>query len=107
MSKIIELAQKQIIRNNILKILDELGDTGASTILLKKGLQTLGIDVRSKDIDTELAYLKGKHVLDIQNIENKVLGIKRDMVKITPLGMDLLDGITQIEGIEIELEDGE
>lgn len=107
MSKITQLVKREIIRGNILKILDEFGSMGASTKLLSKALSTSeDFEVSKEEVDRELRYLQGKNAVDIEHIENKVLGVKRDIARITSCGIDVLEGIIQINGIEID-EDGD
>ncbi|MDE7431401.1 MAG: hypothetical protein K2N34_05755 [Lachnospiraceae bacterium] len=107
MSKITQLAKNEIIRGNILKLLDEIGSIGASFKLLNKALTTSGFVVTREEVDRELRYLQGKNVIDIEHIENKVLGIKRDIVRINSRGIDVLEGTLQIDGIEVDEEDSE
>lgn len=106
MSKITQLVKKEIVRGNILKMLDEFGSMGASTKLLSKALSTSDFEVSKEEVDRELRYLQGKNAVDIEHIENKVLGVKRDIARITSCGIDVLEGIIQINGIEID-DDGD
>ena len=57
MNKIIELSEKRIIRNEILKVLDEMSSTGASTKLLRKALNTSGLSVTQENVNKEVEYL--------------------------------------------------
>lgn len=106
MNKIIELSEKRIIRNEILKVLDEMSSTGASTKLLRKALNTSGLSVTQENVNKEVEYLQGKGVISVEHIENKALGIKRDIITITSKGIDVIEGTLQVDGIEIDNEEG-
>ena len=42
----------------------------------------------------------------MEHIENKALGIKRDIITITSKGIDVIEGTLQVDGIEIDNEEG-
>lgn len=99
MSKMVELAEKEITRNTILSVLEECGSEGASMELLTKCLARTGIRCQIKDVKKECTYLEGKGLVNIEHVENRVLGISRDVVRITSAGTDVLDGTAAVEGV--------
>lgn len=99
MSKLVELAEKEILRKNILEVLEECGDEGASEELIAKCITKAGITCSTDEIKRECTYLKGKGLVDIEHVENKVLSISRNVVRITSSGMDILDGTSSSEGV--------
>lgn len=105
MSKITELAEKEIVRGSILRILTEVGNEGASTKLIGKALNTAGFTVGRQEVEKELSYLEGKHLAGREHIENRALGISRDIFRITPQGTDVLEGTLQADGIETGEDD--
>lgn len=99
MSKLVELAEKEIARKTILSVLEECGSEGASEELITKCLARVGINCQQEAVKRECEYLKGKGLVEINHIENKTLGISRDVVTITSAGMDVLDGTATVEGV--------
>lgn len=98
-NKLIELAEKEILRKNILEILEECGDEGASEELISKCVSRAGIKCDTESIKKECEYLKGKGLVNINHVDNKVLGIKRNIMTITSAGVDILDGTNAVEGV--------
>lgn len=99
MSKLVELAEKEIMRKDILEVLEECEDAGASEELITKSLARIGHNSSVDEVKRECSYLKGKGLIEITHIENKVLGISRNVIKITSAGMDVLDGASTVEGV--------
>ena len=99
MSKLTELAEKEIMRKNILEVLEECDDEGASEELITKCLARIGHSCTIDEVKRECSYLKGKELVEINHIENKTLGISRNVIKITSKGIDVLDGTSTVEGM--------
>ena len=99
MSSMIETAQKEMVRNEILKMCDTVGAQGASEQVLRAGLRKLGIQLSEGDISKQVAYLEGKSLVTVDRIDNARLGINRSIVKITPAGMDVLEGNADVLGV--------
>lgn len=100
-SKVIDVAERQILRKDILNILAETDNQGASPKLLKVVLEKQGYAVNDMTISLELKYLAGKGLIEVKSIANKALGIKREVAQITSKGIDLLEGTIEVEGIEV------
>lgn len=99
MNKVMELAEKEMIRKSVLEIAEQSGINGASNVLVKKALAKNGMQLTDEQLARETSYLAGKELITVEHIENKVLEIERDMIKLTPKGMDVLDGVLEVEGI--------
>lgn len=101
MSKLTDVAERQILRKEILNILAETNEQGGATKkLLRVVLEKQGYDISELTIGLELKYLAGKELVQMETISNPTLGIKKEIVHITSKGIDLLEGTIQIEGIE-------
>lgn len=98
MSKLVELAEKEILRQSILEIIEQSGTDGASGILIKKALSKTGLKPSDEQLKREISYLKNKGLVSVKHIENRTLGIERDMVTLTSKGMDVLDGAVEEAG---------
>lgn len=101
MSKMIDVAERQILRKEILSILAETDEQGATPKLLKVVLMKQGYEVNDLVISLELKYLAGKELVKSEVVANKALGIKREIVHITSIGIDVLEGTIEVEGIEV------
>lgn len=101
MSKMIDVAERQILRKEILSILAETDEQGATPKLLKVVLMKQGYEVNDLVISLELKYLAGKELVKSEVVANKALGIKREIVHITSKGIDVLEGTIEVEGIEV------
>ncbi len=99
MSSMVELAEKEMIRNEILKMCDTVGAQGASEQVIRAGLRKLGIHLNEDEVSKQVAYLEGKNLVKVDRIDNVRLGINRAIVKITSLGMDVLEGNADMSGI--------
>ncbi|MEE1517272.1 MAG: hypothetical protein UF228_06710 [Lachnospiraceae bacterium] len=99
MSKLVSLAEKEIMRKNILEVLEECEQEGASEELIAKCLVRIGHSCTVEEVKRECTYLKGKGLVEINHVENKTLGISRNVVKVTSNGMDVLDGTSVVEGV--------
>lgn len=102
MSKLTDVANRQILRNEILNILAETNEQGGATQkLLRVVLQKQGYNVSEVTIGLELKYLAEKGLVQTDAVSNPALGIQKDIVHITSKGIDLLEGTIQIDGIEV------
>lgn len=99
MSSMVETAEKEMIRNEILKMCDTVGTQGASEQVIRAGLKKLGILLDEGEVSKQVAYLEGKNLVKVDRIDNARIGIRRAIVKITPQGMDVLEGNADVSGI--------
>ena len=87
MNKLLDITEKQMLRGYVLKICEFSEPLGA------------GIEVVESALKKEGFYLEGKGFIKLENIKNSILNIDRTIAKITSLGIDLLEGTTQTEGV--------
>ncbi len=101
MNKQIEVSEKELTRQSILCILEEIGPNGASTKILKSVLSKNGVEVSTEQLQKEIKYLENKGLINVKRIENKVLNIDRTVAFLSAKGQDLLDGFIKEDGIEV------
>lgn len=99
MSNLTDLAQKEVIRNEILKMASQSEPVGASLQVLRACLKKTGIYVSEADVEKQVCYLEGKGLLQVERIENDRLGISRMVAHITSTGTDVLEGNVETAGI--------
>lgn len=99
MSELIRQAQREVLRDEILKMAAEAEPAGASLQVLRAGLKKLDIDVGEAELETQVRYLEGKDHLYVERLRNERLGIKRTVAHITPAGTDVLEGNGAAAGI--------
>lgn len=99
MSNLADLAQKEVIRNEILEMAAQSEPVGASLQVLRAGLKKMGIDASETDLERQVCYLEGKGLLRVERLKNARLGISRVVAHITPSGTDVLEGNTEVPGI--------
>lgn len=102
MSSMIDTAQKEIVRNELLKMCDMAGSEGASEQLLRAGLKKMGISLTPEEIKKQISYLEDKKLVTLERLDNERLNIHRVVAKITALGMDVLEGNAEAAGIAAE-----
>ena len=90
MSDLVGLAEKEILRKEIMQLCSTAGESGCSTQVLVAAVGKLGLD--ASRMEKELYYLQEKKMIRKERVENKRLGIGRDIYFITAEGMDYLDG---------------
>lgn len=102
MSSMINMAEKEIIRNELLKMCDMAGSDGASVQLLRAGLKKMGISLKLEETEKQVRYLEDKQLVKLERVDNERLDIHRTIVKITAQGMDVLEGNAEASGIAEE-----
>lgn len=96
MSRLIDVATKEVARTMILETLEEAGITGCSTQVLA---QVLNKNMVEADIENILFYLESKELIRCKSYENIRQGIKRTVYFITDKGIDFLDGNVEEVGL--------
>lgn len=100
MGNIVKLAEREIMRGEILRLCKEAVPVGCSPQVLNSALEKLGFN--TEELRKELFYLKEKGMLKAEHAENRRLGISREIYFITAEGMDYLDGNgAELPGIEV------
>ena len=90
MSDLVGLAEKEILRKEIMQLCSTAGEAGCSTQVLVAAVGKLGLD--ASRMEKELYYLQEKKMIRKERVENKRLGICREIYFITAEVMDYLDG---------------
>ena len=96
---LISSTKEQIVRGLIIKLLEQTGSEGGSLELLQIALKQTGHELTTDKLLKTLTYLADKGLVRTETVENKVLGIKRHITKLTAKATDLLEGTIIIDGI--------
>lgn len=99
MSELIKQAQREVLREEILKMAAQSEPIGTSLQVLRAGLKKLDMDVSETELTTQVNYLEGKGLLHVERLRNDRLGIKRTVAHITPAGTDVLEGNGAVSGV--------
>lgn len=100
MSNVLETAEKETVRSEILDTCNMAAQIGADTKVLRAVLKKIGYDLPDEEIMRQVDYLEQKGLVKTNEIGNARLGIKRTVVTITAAGIDYLEGNTpDIPGI--------
>lgn len=101
MGSLIALAEKEIVRKEILMLCQEAGELGCSREVLNAALKKYGFE-SEYNLDTELLYLEDKGLIRVHTVANVRLNIRRKIVHIAAKGIDYLDGTGEdIPGIGV------
>lgn len=92
MSNLMNAAENEVIRREILELCKETAPYGAGLPVLKVALRKNDYDVNDKELLTHIEYLKGKKLIRTEEVCNKRMNLHRLIVYLTPEGMDYLDG---------------
>lgn len=101
MSNLIQTAEKEILRKEILNLCYQAPSVGCSIDVLAAAFAHSGVSGRNREeIVRQIDYLKSKGLVTVETVGNERLNLSRDIVKLTPDGTDYLEGNTgQIAGI--------
>lgn len=92
MSNVLDTAEKEVIRAEILGTCGMAGQGGADTKVLKAVLKKAGYDLDEESVKEQAHYLELKGLVSLRDINNRQLGIRRTLVSITALGIDYIEG---------------
>lgn len=102
MSRLLEVAEKELIRQEILSMCSMTAPAGANSRVLQISLKKSGYDLTEDAVLQQAQYLKEKGLVDVKKVENRTLGINRSIVSITAAGTDFLEGnLPEIAGIGV------
>lgn len=101
MSNLTDIVKKQILRGDILQICNATGKEGAGVKLIISALKSEGVTVTEEDVTDACNYLEGKGLIKMDTLDNRIRGVKWTISYITPKGIDVLEGTTAVEGVEI------
>jgi len=92
MSNVMDTAENEVVRRNILELCRQTGECGAGIPVMKAALKKLGHVMTDQDLMLQVGYLEGKGLVRKETVENQRLGIRRHIVFLTPAGIDYLEG---------------
>lgn len=92
MSDLINTAEKETIRREIMELCGQAAPYGAGLPVLKAALRKCGHDLTDGELMRQVDYLEGKQLVKKDVVENRRLGINRCIVSLTPAGTDYLEG---------------
>lgn len=99
MNKDIEVVQKVKIRGHVLKMLELSYPTATFETAVAAGLIERGL-VASPDISEYTQYLTDKGLIRVIK-DTERFGIHERLLTLTPDGVDLLDGLKCVPGVEV------
>lgn len=99
--KMIEIAKAQELRGYVLRIACEAQPCGAGFQFIEILLGQIKLSANADEIKNAALYLKEKGLVRIESASNEAKGISRDIVHITPKGIDVLEGTEEISGIQL------
>lgn len=102
MSDLLKAMENQVMRNQLLELLQEAGPNGANEKVIAMAMRTAGYPVQPDQLKKDLYYLQKKGLIECVKCENKALKINMDVYMITPDGIDALEGTTEVPGIGVE-----
>lgn len=92
MSKLMDTAEREELRMEILQLCMEAQPYGTNPNVLRAALRKGGYDLPERELLTQIDYLKGKGLVETQEVQNRRLDIHRLIVRLTPAGTDFLEG---------------
>lgn len=99
MSDLLKTVGKEILRKEILGLCYKAAPTGCSMDVLAAAFAHSGTDDKD-EITRQVDYLEAKHLVSVQKVGNKRLGISKKIVKLTAEGTDYMEGnADQLAGI--------
>lgn len=100
-NKLVDITEKQILRDQTLEILQAAGSSGANRKVISLALHKSGYGAGDRDLDDALSYLEGKGLIRSERVQNRALGIDMVVYRITPDGVDVLEGTAEAPGIGV------
>lgn len=92
MSNLMNTAEKETIRREIMDLCSQAAPYGAGLPVLKAALRKCGHDLTDQELEVQVDYLEGKGLVKKNVVENRRLAINRCIVVLTPAGTDYLEG---------------
>lgn len=99
MSNLLQTAEKEILRKEILNLCYQAAPAGCSMDVLAAAFAHSGTCDRD-EIARQVDYLEARKLVEVQEVGNKRLNISKKLVKLTADGTDYIEGNTdQFAGI--------
>lgn len=101
MSKLLNVAAKEILRKEILNLCNQAVPIGCSMDVLAAAFAHAG-DSDKGELERQVEYLEAKGLVTIKEVQNRQLNLHKKIVNITAHGIDFLEGNTEpINGIGV------
>lgn len=94
MSDMVQVAEKEIMRKEIMTLCSAASVNGCSMQVLTAALKKSGYNADQAAVERECDYLADKGLIRTQTVGNARLGVQRTIAFITAAGTDYLDGST-------------
>ncbi|MBD5468897.1 MAG: hypothetical protein HDR21_12185 [Lachnospiraceae bacterium] len=91
MSDMVHVAEKEIMRKEIMTLCSAASVNGCSMQVLTAALKKSGYNADQAVVERECAYLADKGLIRTQTVGNARLGVQRNIAWITAEGTDYLD----------------
>lgn len=101
MADLVKAMENQVIRNQLLELLQQAGPGGASEKVIRMAMKKAGSRAEPERIKEQLFYLEGKRLIRKVECKNQALGIAMDVYLLTPDGIDVLEGTREEPGIGV------
>ena len=92
MSRLMNTAEHEELRLEILELCREAQPYGTNPNVLRAALRKSGHEISERELLTQVDYLKGKGLVETQEVVNRRLAINRLIVRLTAAGTDYLEG---------------
>lgn len=92
MSNVMDTAENEVVRREILELCRQMQPYGAGLPALKVAMRKSDYKLDDKELLTHVEYLEGKGLIQTREVDNRRLGIHRVIAQLTPEGTDYLDG---------------
>ena len=92
MSSMLKTVEKEIIRLEIMELCQMAAPEGTNVKIIRECLKKNEEELPEEEIFRQVDYLKGKGLLSVVKVNNSRLGISREVIKITPAGVDYIEG---------------
>lgn len=101
MADLMKTVENQVIRNQLLELLQQAGPGGASEKVIRMAMGKAGSQVEPGRIREQIFYLEGKGLVRKEACRNQALGISMEIYFLTPDGTDVLEGTREEPGIGV------
>ncbi len=101
MADLMKAMENQVIRNQLLELLQQAGPSGASEKVIRMAMKKAGSRAEPERIKEQLFYLEGKGLIWKAECKNQALAIAMDVYLLTPDGIDVLEGTREEPGIGV------
>lgn len=92
MGNMMDTAANEVVRKEILELCRQAAPYGAGIPVLKAALRKCDHIMTDQELMMQVGYLEGKGLVRKKEVVNRRLDIQRQIIFLTPEGMDYLEG---------------